>query len=118
MTDQQPEQAELDAVPVDGELYKADDLTGGEQRELRNTLRHLTGVEDGTLVQFLDLGYGVDDFDIVSAMTYVVKRRTDPEYTLEQALQLKPAEVAEEARKLSKKRESRRRPRTAAGGES
>lgn len=105
------ETEELPGVPVEGELYKVDDLTGAEQRLLRDVMRETTGNDSATITQFLNLGL-IDDFDFACAMTYVVKRRTDEKYTLDQALELKPAEIVAEMQKLEK--EARRRPRKAA----
>lgn len=104
------EPAELDGVPVDGKLYRIKDLNGREQRDLRNALRETTEREDQiTLAALMELGL-VDDFDFVAGITYVIRKRTKPDYTLEQALDdTNPAEAVEEARKLEK--EERRRPR-------
>lgn len=104
---------ELPGIPVDGEFYSADDLTGSEQRELRRVLRELTGNEDATLAQFLTFGL-IDDFDLACGMTYVVRRRANASYTLDEALELKPAEIAAEGEALAK--EKKRRPRKAASG--
>lgn len=99
---------ELPGIPVDGEFYNADDLTGKEQRDLRQALRELTGNETATLSAFLELGM-VDDFDYVCGMTYVIKKRTNDKYTLDDALELKPADVTEQGQEILKER--RRRPR-------
>jgi hypothetical protein len=106
------EDVELPGIPVDGQFYTVEDLTGREQRELRDALRELTGNDTATIAAFLNFAM-VDDFDYACAMTYVVTKRTNEKFTLDDALELKPAEIQEAGRELLK--EQRRRPRKPAG---
>ena len=73
-------------IIIDGQSYTADDLTFREQRELRTQIRELLG----------DPAANVDDaavMDFIPALVYVIKRRTDPKYTIDQALDLNFGEV-------------------------
>ena len=73
-------------IYIDGTGYDIDDLTFREQREFRNLFRDL--VEDPNA----DPGQGAG-CDIMPVLAYIVRRRDDPEYTLERALDLKVADL-------------------------
>jgi hypothetical protein len=110
----QQEAQEVSGIPVDGELYMVRDLSASEQRELRKILREFTGQEQASLEYLVDFGYA-DECDLVPAVTYLVRKRTDPNYTLEQTDDLDLKEVEQEAVRLTKEKGRRpRRPRAAA----
>lgn len=73
-------------IVVDGEPVELDDLSFKEQRELRDVIRGLTGNAD------VDLD-DVDVMDFLPAVVFVFKKRDDPSYTLDQALELKSKDV-------------------------
>jgi hypothetical protein len=108
---------ELPGIPVDGEFYNPDDLTGREQRMLRDAMRELTGNDSATLNAFLEFGL-IDDFDFVCGMTFVIRKRSNDKYTLDEALELKPAEVTEAGHALLKEKKRRRPPKAASSTES
>lgn len=69
-------------VWIDGRVWTPDELTFREKREIRaqaNAIA-LPGEEAG-------------EIELVCAMVTVVKRRTDPAYTIEQALDLKAEDL-------------------------
>jgi hypothetical protein len=80
-------------------------------------LRDLTGHDNATLTQFLEFGL-IDDFDLACGLTYVIRKRSNAAYTLDEALELKPADIAAEGQALAKEKKRRPRKPTAAGGES
>lgn len=67
---------------VDGKGYSVDDLTFREQRELRKLVRELVDDPTAELVES-------DLMDVVPVAVFLVRRRGDDTYTLEQALDLK-----------------------------
>lgn len=76
-------------IIIDGKPYTADDLTFREQRELRTQVRALLG----------DPAADLDDaavMDFIPAIVYVVKRRDDPEFTMDQALDMEFGDVLRE----------------------
>ncbi|MDQ3934167.1 MAG: hypothetical protein M3340_06000 [Actinomycetota bacterium] len=103
-------------VPVDGAFYDYSDLTGAEQLELRRVLREMTGHGEASLADFF-LGGAADDFDAIAGITYVVRRRENPNYKLEQALERTTSDVAAEAKELRAKLEAED-PTTAGSSES
>lgn len=81
-----PETQDDQVIVIDGQELDTDDLTFREQRELRSAARDLVG----------DAGADIDAMalvDFLPALVYVVKKRDDPDYTLEQALELKTKDV-------------------------
>lgn len=89
-----------DGLFIDGETYTFDDLTYREQRLMREKLRELVPPED------LEPRIGADGesyrpdvvdaaspVDYIPAFIYVIKQRTDSEFTLEQAMDFKPADL-------------------------
>lgn len=69
---------------VDGEHVTLDDLTFGEQHRMRKYAKELAGTDD-----IEDAG----EIDLIPAMVCVVKQRTDKDFTLEQALEVKPKDL-------------------------
>lgn len=82
------------SVPIDGKRYTLDDITYAERIELRDCVRSTTGNEKAEIVDVYD------DMDIVPPFIWLIRRRDNPQYTLEQAQQITPAELFEEERKL------------------
>ena len=69
-------------IYIEGKAYSPDDLSFREQREMRKLYRGL--VEDPQA----DIGEAAN-MDFLPLLAYLVRRRDDAEYTLEQALDLK-----------------------------
>lgn len=67
---------------IDGETFETDDLTFREKREVRKTIRQLMDDPEADMSEAL-----MDD--VWLATIYVIKRRTEPELTLEDAMDLK-----------------------------
>ena len=71
---------------INGKVYDSNDLTFREERELRQIVRdHL--IPPGVDEDDLTLG------DILPATIYILHRRDNPDFTLEEALDLKPRDV-------------------------
>lgn len=64
---------------VDGTHYTLDDLTFAELREHRKMVRELSGDETAEV-------FGAAAIDYWPPFIYLIRKRSDPEYTLEQAL--------------------------------
>lgn len=79
-------------IVVDGEVIDPDDMTFKEQRRMRDVIRGLVGDPN------LDLN-DVDLMDFLPAVVFVVKQRTNAKYELDDALDLKPADVLQERKK-------------------
>lgn len=77
------------AIVIDGVVHTLDDLTFREQHALRNAVRELSG--DAT-----QLPGDAAFMDFLPALAYVIKRRTEPAYTLDQALDLVESDVLAE----------------------
>jgi hypothetical protein len=75
-------------ITIDGEKYTMDDLTFRERREVRKLTRVVAEDPD------LDLEDAVLD-ELLVAFATVVKQRTDPAYTLDDALDLKVADIVQ-----------------------
>ena len=84
-----PEQEteERDGIWIDGDLYTEDDLTYGEQREVRKLIKQANSDDE----QF-DVG-DTAIVDLVPAIVTVVKRREDPDFSWNQALEMKPSDL-------------------------
>lgn len=76
--------AEESALYIDGEQVTMNDLTFREQRTMRDHIRALAPDGDPD---------NASEADIVPALIAVVKQRTDPKFTLEQALDFKPGDL-------------------------
>lgn len=85
------------SIAVDGRFWTIEDLTFRERRELRSLIR------DALENPHAEIRDVVDDADIVPQLVFLIKRRADPEYTLEQALDLSEAELEEAARTVPTK---------------
>lgn len=87
--EQAADAVEYDVV-IDGEKLSedwADDLSFREQREFRDTVRELIG-DSKADVDIENLAI----VDWLPALVYMRRKRKDPEYTLEQALEGKPTD--------------------------
>lgn len=73
-------------LAVDGDTYTMDDLTFRERKEVRRLARALDGNADIELDDVM-----VDD--LLVAMVTVIKRRTSPEYTTDEAMDIRPADI-------------------------
>lgn len=81
--EQQEQQQEMHLV-IDGETFKTDDLdlTFREKKEVRKTIRELMDDPEADMSEAL-----MDD--VWLATIYVIKRRSSPDFTLEDAMDLK-----------------------------
>ncbi len=79
---------EGEVLHVEGQTFNTDDLTYGEQREIKRICRLEIWNEeiDGPFEN-------LNTVDIMPAVITVFMRRDNPEYGLEQALKLKPEDV-------------------------
>jgi hypothetical protein len=73
-------------IEIDGKEYSADDLTFGEQREFRAMVRELS--EDPTIT----LGEA-QLMDFLPALVWVIVKRDKPDFSIEDALEQKYADV-------------------------
>jgi hypothetical protein len=71
---------------IEGTRYDSNDLTFGEEREVRALVREMVGQDDPDF-DALPLG------DVLPALCAVLRKRDDPEYKLEDALKLKQRDV-------------------------
>src|SRR3712207_5494549 len=78
-----------DGLWVNGERFTLDDLTYREQREMRTITAQLA--PDGDVE-------AASEIDLIPAMVTVIRRRTEPDFTVEQALELKPTQLVPEQR--------------------
>src|SRR4051812_10925945 len=76
-------------IVVDGEVVDFEQRSWGEQLEVRKVARGIAGGPDASVGELAMA-------EFVPALVVVVKRRTEPEYSLEQALALKPSDVLRE----------------------
>lgn len=74
---------------INGKVYDSEDMTFREEREVRQIVREHLLPKDMTED---DLTIG----DILPAVVYVLHRRDNPDFTLDEALDLKPRDVAVE----------------------
>lgn len=84
----EPETPPEQEIVVDGEPVELDDLTFREQRELRQTIAGMTGKPINEIE--LDM---VDLMDFLPTLAWIIKRRTDPDYSMESALELKQKDM-------------------------
>lgn len=73
-------------LTVDGDTYTMDDLKFRERKEVRRLARDLHGSADADLDDIM-----VDD--LIVAMVTVIKRRANPEYTIDEAMEIRPADI-------------------------
>lgn len=76
-------------LAIDGESHTMDDLTFRERKEVRRLSRELDGNAEAELDDIM-----VDD--LIVAMVTVIKRRSNPEYTTDEAMDIKPADIVPE----------------------
>lgn len=104
--------AEEGDLRIDGKVYDPDTMTFREQREMKRLLREMF---DGELPD--DIGMA----DTTPVMALVLVRRDNPDYTLDEALDLVPGEIMltkEQAAELNKRpptRAARKKTSVAAG---
>lgn len=77
---------ELLTIAVDGEKFTMDDLSFRERREVRRLTREIAEDPDIELEDAL-----VDD--LLVAFVTVCKQRTNPDFTTDDAMDLKPADL-------------------------
>lgn len=75
-----------DGVYIDGELFTDDDLSFGEQDELLRYVREFSGDDEATVEESRM-------FHVLPALVTVVKRRSDENYSLDDAKALKPGDL-------------------------
>jgi hypothetical protein len=88
-------------VVVDDEPYTFDDLSYREQREMRQVVRDLV---DNPQAELDEVAF----MDYLPALYWVIKRRTDPEFSMDQALDLKPTQMRPEETEGNGKRPTER----------
>lgn len=82
------------ALWLDGKPYTVDDLTFREQRKLRDLIRELAPGEDVE---------SASEADFIPAFIAVIKQRDDPGFSVEQALDFRPADLARPQKRAAKK---------------
>lgn len=78
-------------LAIDGQTYTMDDLTFRERKEVRRLARELDGSPDAELEDIM-----VDD--LIVAMVTAIKRRGNPEYTTDEAMDIRPTDIVPESR--------------------
>ncbi len=78
--------AETGDLHIHGKVYDSNDMTFREERDVRKIVRDLAEDPD---VDFETLPLG----DILPAIVLVLHRRDNPDYTLDEALELKQRDV-------------------------
>lgn len=91
-------------VVIDGEEIKLMDLTFRERRELRAQVRANLGRDDAEIVDV------IDDSDVVPPFIWLVKRRTDPTFSLEDAEKITGADLRKWRNELEEKQQADRPP--------
>ena len=85
MTSTDQQQDDLSAIWIDGQAYTFDDLTYREQRKVRDLLKGIApdveDTDDASLADFMP------------CVITVIKQRTDPDFTIDQALDFSPKEL-------------------------
>lgn len=98
---------DADSFQIDGVAYTADDLTFREQRELRTIVRDLV---DDPEVNIEDMAM----MDFLPALVYVIVKRDNAEFTLDEALDMKISDLLP-AENGNGKKPARRPTQSAAG---
>lgn len=75
---------EADGIFINGEPYSMRDLSYREQRQVRDEVAKIA--PEGDIGQATEL-------DIIPAFVYVVRKRAEPEFTIDMALDVKPADL-------------------------
>ena len=73
-------------IYIEGQAYSPDDLTFREQREMRQVYRDLMGDPSADLAD-------ASNMDFLPVLAFMVRRRDDPEFTVEQALDIKVSDL-------------------------
>lgn len=73
-------------LAIEGEAYTMDDLTFRERKEVRRLARELDGNPSADLDDIM-----VDD--LIVAMVTVIKRRAHPEYSTDEAMDIRPSDI-------------------------
>lgn len=76
-------------ITLDGETYSADELTFREQREMRKLVRELVEDPKADMEE-------VSIMDVLPVLAFIVIHRTKPEFTLEEALDMKISDILPE----------------------
>ncbi|MGI8593939.1 MAG: hypothetical protein ACR2ML_06160 [Solirubrobacteraceae bacterium] len=87
--DTQPEPAAPSGVWLDGKQWFLEDLTFAERSELRAIVRENLGEPKAEIADVFD------EADVIPGLVYLLKRRDEPDYTLDQARQLTPRDLAQ-----------------------
>lgn len=72
------------ALHIDGQAYAVEDLSFREQRTMRDIVRGLAPENDPDQAA---------EADIIPALITVIKRREQPDYRVEDALEFKPSDL-------------------------
>ncbi len=107
-----PDENTDELLHVDGQTFDPEDLTYGEKREVRRLVR--CELWDDAMGDFD--WEEVGENDVLPATIAVFMRRTDPDYTLEAALALKPRDVYAVVPPTSRPAASARKKTSAASG--
>lgn len=79
-------------IAVDGETYSMDDLSFKERKEVRKLAREIADDPEAELEDMV-----VDD--LLVAMVTVCKQKTDPAFTIDAAMELKPGDIVPQPKK-------------------
>ena len=102
---------DVQLLHVNGETFDPDDLTYGEMREVRTIVRSIWDTDEG------DFDWEeVSANDVMLATVVVFVRRSQPEYSIDEAMNLKPRDVYKEDEPPPTKRGSARKPTSAKAG--
>lgn len=82
---------EADGFVIDGVTYSPDDLTFREQREMRKLIREELAENPDADIDDMALA------DVVPAFVYVVKKRDNPDLTLDDVLDMKLSDFIPDA---------------------
>lgn len=83
-----PETPEQSGIYINGEKFVMSDLNYAERRQWRDKVRELA--PDGDADQ-------AGEEDIIPAFVWIIQRRTNPTYSIEDALALKPGDLEPKA---------------------
>lgn len=79
-------------ILIGGKPYTAADLSFREQRELRTVVRRLMDDPEGDIA-------ASELMDFAPALIYVVTRRENPDFTIEEALDMKHGDILQPAKR-------------------
>lgn len=78
--------SETFSITIGGKRYTDDELTFKEQRELRTLVRQLVEDDKASLAE-------QDMMDVLPALVYVIVKRDNPDFTMDEALSMKIGDV-------------------------